>query len=399
MRHTLPIFLLLLSSASPSLGATLTGEVTDSVTGQDLPYVSVVIPNLRRGTFTDLYGRYTLNDLPAGTWRLQISSIGYRTFTDTLRLNPDTARRLTVALLPAPLTLSPIVPLPRRTLKELLDGIARKDHEHVFHARYPDLRNYRFVAQGAQTLYAGAHDGTQVRARIEYDGEGYYRNPDRIVQAITAYRSLGTAGPRFGMHPGAFVNIRKGRLNGREFNVGPLPLEPDAGETYRYRLLDSVQMGDMVVYRIRVTPRKKRRPALEGDVWISGTDFSLVGYDLKLNKALRKTLGISELRTYQENALYYDRYWLPVRQIVRIKTASGALAEQITHISGYTVNISLPDSLFSKGPITLLPHATERSPAYWSERARRLETAEGNAVRHLLESKSLPAGWKRLLNR
>ncbi len=398
MRRSLSIFLLL-CAASPAWGATLTGAVTDSATGQALPYVSVVLPDLRRGTFTDLYGRYTLDALPAGAWRLQVSFIGYRTFTDTLRLNADTARSLNAALPPAPLILKPDVPLLKRTLKDLLDGIARKDHEEVFHARYPALRTYRFAAHGTQTLYGGKRAGGKILARIEYDGEGYYKNPDRIVQAITAYRALGAAGRRFGMHPGAFVNIRKGHLNGRDFNVGLLPLEPDAHGAYRYRLLDNVQMGDIVVYRIRVIPRKKRRPALEGDVWISGNDFSLVGYDLKINKPLRKTLGLSELRTYQENALYYDRYWLPVRQTVRIKTASGDIAEQITHISDYALNIPLPDSLFAGGPISILPGATERSPAYWSQRASRLQTAEQNIIRHLLESNTLPAGWKRLLSR
>ncbi len=399
MLRPLPVLLLLLGLTSPTWAAALSGAVTDSATDQALPYVSVVFPVLRRGTTTDLYGRYALDALPPGAWRLQVSCIGYRTFADTLCLESDTDLRLDVILSPAPILLKPEVSLPRQTLDDLLEGIARQDHEQVFHARYPALRAYRFTAYGTQTLYAGKKAAAKILARIEYDGEGYYRNPDDIVQAITAYRALGAAGRRFGMHPGAFVNIRKGHLNGRTFDVGPLPLEPDARKTYRYRLLDTVQMGDVIVYHIRVTPRKKRRPAVEGDVWISGTDFSIVGYDLKLNRPLRKALGISELRTYQENALYYDRYWLPTRQTVRIRTASGALAEQTTHISGYALNIPLPDSLFDRGPISILPGATERTHAYWTQRASRLKTAEENAVRHLLESSTLPAGWKRLMNR
>ena len=399
MVRSIPIFLVLLGLPSPVPGATLTGVVTDSATAQPLPYVNVLLPELGRGGATDLHGAYTLTALPSGAWRIQVSSIGYRTFAATVRLDPDTVTRLPVTLPPAPIPLKPDVSLPARSLQDLLRGIAQKAHEKFFHARYDALHTYRFSTHGTQILYAGQTVDTGIRARIEYDGEGYYRNPDRMVQVITAYRTHRSTDRAFGMHPGVTVNIRKGHLNGREFDAGPLPLDAAARKRYRYRILDRVQMGDVAVYHLRVTPRKKRRPALEGDVWVSGADFSLVGYDLKLNRALLKKLEISELRTYQENALYHNRYWLPTRQIIRIRTATGALAEQITHIDGYTFNPPLPDSLTSAGPLTILPGATARGTAYWSARADRLKIAEQDAVQRLIESNVIPPGWRRLMEK
>ena len=378
--------------------ATLNGTVRDSETRTPLPYATVILPELKRGDHTDLYGRFTVADLPRGPIRVQVSFVGYRTALREIVVPDGAESRLDILLFPSPITLKAHVDLPRPSLKDLLKTIGQKPRENVFHTRYADLRTHRFELRGVQTLYAGSDTGSPVLARIDYDGRGYYRNPGEIDQVITAYRSRSAPAQQFGMHPGVIVNIRSGRLNGRDFDVGPLPLESDARRDYRYRLIGTVQMGDVAVHKIQVEPEKKRNPALEGAIWISAADFSLVGYDLRLNKKGRKSLGIKELRTYQENALYYDRYWLPVLQTVRITTRTGALAEQTTRIGGYTLNPALHDSLFSRASFSMHPDATRFGGAYWKAREDSMQTAQRQAVLMLLETNAVPKGWKRFLS-
>ena len=382
----------------PMHSATLNGTVRDGATLTPLPYATVVLPELKRGDHTDLYGRFTVADLPRGPVRVQVSFVGYRTELREIVL-PDTAEsRLDILLSPSPITLKAHVDLPRPSLEDLLKNIGQKPRENVFHTRYADLRTHRFELRGVQTLYAGSDTRSRVLARIDYDGRGYYRNPGEIAQVVTAYRSRSAPAQQFGMHPGVIVNIRSGRLNGRDFDVGPLPLESDARRDYRYRLIGTVQMGDVAVHKIQVEPGKKRSPALEGAIWVSATDFSLVGYDLRLNRKGRKSLGVKELHTYQENALYYDRYWLPVLQTVRITTETGALAEQTTRLDGYTLNPALHDSLFSRASFSMHPEAIRRGAAYWKAREDSLQTAQRQAVLMLLETNAVPEGWKRFLS-
>lgn len=383
---------------APANAATLTGTVRDSATHAPLPYATVVLPDLRRGDLTDLYGRFAVSDLPTGPVRIRISYVGYRTASREIVLRDAANRGPDVLLSPTPVTLKSHVDMPRPSLETLLEKIGREPRENVFHTRYTDLKSHRFVLNGTQILYADSRAGAHVLARIDYDGRGFYRNPGEIVQNITAYRSRHAPAQQFGMHPGVIVNIRSGRLNGRDFDVGPLPLETDARREYRYRLVSTVQMGDVAVHKIDVKPRKRRRPGLEGAIWISANDFSLVGYDLRLNKRGRGTLGVKELRTYQQNALYYDRYWLPVLQTVRITTGSGALAEQTTRIGGYTLNPALHDSLFNGDAFSMRPDATRRGADYWKSREDSLETAQRRSVRMLLETNTVPQGWKRLLS-
>lgn len=383
---------------APANTATLLGTVRDSASRAPLPYATVILPELRRGDLTDLYGRFAVSDLPAGPIRIRVSYVGYRTASREI-IVPDVAdRRPEILLSPSPLTLKSHVGMPRPSLEDILEGIGREPRENVFHTRYTDLRSYKFAMGGTQTLYADDRVGAHVLAQIEFDGRGYYRNPGQIAQDITAYRSRHAPAQQFGMHPGVIVNIRSGRLNGRDFDVGPLPLESDARRDYRYRLVSTVQMGDVAVHKIQVEPRKKRRPGLQGAIWISAKDFSLVGYDLRLNKRGRKPLGVRELRTYQQNALYYDRYWLPVLQTVRITTDSGALAEQTTRLGSYSLNPALHDSLVNRDPFSMRTDATRRGAAYWKSREDSLETAQRQAVQTLLETNTVPHGWKRLLS-
>lgn len=68
---------LLVSGAAFAQG-TLTGTVTDSRTGETLPGVNVAIVEIERGAATDADGQFTINNVPAGTYTLRASFIGYK---------------------------------------------------------------------------------------------------------------------------------------------------------------------------------------------------------------------------------------------------------------------------------------------------------------------------------
>ncbi len=59
---------------------TITGTVTDKADGKPIIGASVNIPDLRRGSITDVNGHFTLNNLPKGVYLVQVSYLGYGTF-------------------------------------------------------------------------------------------------------------------------------------------------------------------------------------------------------------------------------------------------------------------------------------------------------------------------------
>ncbi len=60
-----------------AMQGTVTGRVTDSETGEPLVGVTVLVRGLGIGDATDLDGLFTIEDVPAGDYQLEISFIGY----------------------------------------------------------------------------------------------------------------------------------------------------------------------------------------------------------------------------------------------------------------------------------------------------------------------------------
>jgi len=103
------------SASVPSSGAaqrgTIEGAVADSATGQPLPTVEVVLTRETRfvaGSFTDAFGRFTLHNLPPGSYQLSARIVGYRITTEPVAVGPGQNALLTLRLSPAPLQLRAI---------------------------------------------------------------------------------------------------------------------------------------------------------------------------------------------------------------------------------------------------------------------------------------------------
>ncbi|MEL7834001.1 SusC/RagA family TonB-linked outer membrane protein [Fodinibius sp. Rm-B-1B1-1] len=80
------IFTLFLAATTLAQDGTVTGTVTDAETGETLPGVNVVINELQTGASTDAEGVYTISGVPSGTYTIQASFIGYRTYTQEIEV-------------------------------------------------------------------------------------------------------------------------------------------------------------------------------------------------------------------------------------------------------------------------------------------------------------------------
>ena len=67
---------------------TLSGTVTDNQSNETLIGVNIIIPEIQSGTITNEYGFYSIT-LPKGTYKIQISYLGFKTYTETITLNTD----------------------------------------------------------------------------------------------------------------------------------------------------------------------------------------------------------------------------------------------------------------------------------------------------------------------
>src|SRR5580692_2001570 len=80
MFRSICILLLCLSivlPASPQAQNSVSGRITDAVSGSPLVGATVYIPDLKLGAVSDRDGIYFIRDLPSGAYVVSVSMIGY----------------------------------------------------------------------------------------------------------------------------------------------------------------------------------------------------------------------------------------------------------------------------------------------------------------------------------
>ncbi|WP_348825311.1 TonB-dependent receptor [Flavobacterium aestuarii] len=70
---------------------TLSGTITDSNNNETLIGVNVLVPELKAGVITNEYGFYSIT-LPAGNYKIQITSIGFGTIEETVELKQNSKK-------------------------------------------------------------------------------------------------------------------------------------------------------------------------------------------------------------------------------------------------------------------------------------------------------------------
>lgn len=75
-----------ITSLSIAQTGSLTGTVTDANTGEPLPGVNIYLPGVERGTATNVEGKYNLQNLPADTYTMRATFVGYRSHTQTVEI-------------------------------------------------------------------------------------------------------------------------------------------------------------------------------------------------------------------------------------------------------------------------------------------------------------------------
>lgn len=117
---------------------TITGKATEATTGNAIPGVSVAVSGTTQGTITDANGSYTLNaKVPAGSYKLVFSYIGYASSTQTVALDSQTEITINAQLREDVASLDEIVVLgssinaPRRQLGNAINVVSAKSLQNT----------------------------------------------------------------------------------------------------------------------------------------------------------------------------------------------------------------------------------------------------------------------------
>lgn len=95
---TVSIMVLLSSQLALAQSGTISGTVTDAESGESLPGASVLVVELERGAASDINGEFEIQNIPAGTYNITATFVGYRTYRETVQVNAGQTTTLDIAM-------------------------------------------------------------------------------------------------------------------------------------------------------------------------------------------------------------------------------------------------------------------------------------------------------------
>lgn len=117
----LPVLAFLLVFAGTAHGAVITGTAVDEK-GDPLPGVTVILPDLELGGFSDEEGRFRLENVPPGRHRLEFRFVGFKTVETEVTVAADRPTTLEVRMAPETLIGEEVVVTGDRDLAGELTG-------------------------------------------------------------------------------------------------------------------------------------------------------------------------------------------------------------------------------------------------------------------------------------
>lgn len=152
------------------------------------------------------------------------------------------------------------------------------------------------------------------------------------------------------------------------------PAAPGAGNTYEYRLADSLTLSFMGarepirVYEVEVRPRRLDLPGFVGTLFLARESGAIVRMNFSFTPASYVDPYLDYIRISLENGLWMGRFWLPYRQEAELRRElpvldflAGSIIRGRFEVSDYSFNVDLSDNLFAGRTVLAAPESQRRN--------------------------------------
>ena len=217
----------------------ISGKITDSGTGEAVPFANVYIPGTNKGTQSNQDGYYTLQNVPTDTSTVIISSIGYKTnFTFLTPDMPKTKLNIAIETQSVEMEQVEVIAMKNTVMNNTNDKISTMQMTPKKLAELPNigekdiLRSFQLMPgvsaanEGTSGLFV--RGGTPDQNLILYDGFTVY-HVDHLYGFYSAFNSNAVKDVQ--LYKGGFESKYAGRLssvtditgkdgNSKGFNIG-----------------------------------------------------------------------------------------------------------------------------------------------------------------------------------
>lgn len=385
------------------------GNISDGATGESLSFANIRIGGTTIGTAANLEGNFEIK-LKPGNYSVITSFIGYK--SDTVRIQLDNNKSISVMLEPIPVKLPEVTVLPgenpaneiiRRAIAAKIKR-EKKINSYIFKAYTKGLvkttkditTTDRSVGVSIGTKDTGA---LKITGIIENESKGYFKKPDNYKDEIIARKQSANT-------PSTINILTGGRLlqnfytNDIQFFNRPLvgPISDDALEYYYYIIEDTLAMDDKNVFQVFFEPIDKADPGFYGKLFIADGSFDLIKLDVNLNKAANPGGLFSVINIFQQFIPFDNNIVMPIDYRVFVEGNFLGIAkfgfELNTVFYNYEINSQIDDDYFDMVIIKVMPDADKKDSTFWRSTQTIPNTlAEVDAYRRIDSLESIPRNF------
>ena len=330
------------------------GQVLDAQTGESLPSANIRIEGTYRGTITNADGVFEIAIEGAPT-ELVFRYIGYE--SQRYAITDRSVQQIEVRMQPTTYLMPELVVTDENPAIGIMRCVIDRKKE-----RRALLSSY---ASEAYTRFTVSSD-TSIAGIIETLSEVFWDKEEGMRELIKSRRQTLNL-------PADMTSDLEGILLMANLYDDDIPLleynfmgvtHPDALDMYRFSIQGTRLMDDRLVYDIEVTPKSRLSTAFAGEISVLADECALLEVALEPGESFLLPWPLSHrgMTLYQQYDSFDGSAWLPIdyRAEFGLDISFGLLgdrildfptlrARQLSRITNYEIEATLPDSLYAEG--------------------------------------------------
>lgn len=419
MKRHFSILFFTLFALSSLAQTVVTGRVTDGVSGEPLPYVTISGNNVKLGTVSDFDGLFKI-ETSLVIDSLVATYMGYEKVKKEVQLNAS--QTIDFVLFESASSLNEIVVRPggvnpaevimKRAQKmkkeynpEKIEFYEYDGYNKVQLAvdNVSDKLKKRKLFEAMEPLFdtiSSFSDSSALKVLPVFVSESlstyYFRKfPRRTKEVIKATKIQGV-----GVGEESYVSQILGstfqQYNFYENNLYILdkdfisPLSGLANAYYYFMLMDSVDVDGKSCYQIKVDPKNPKDLTFSGILWITTDGYALKQLSLEITKEANLNF-IEKLKIQQEFEEVEPTYWLPKKTRVLIDVAeltnntAGMIG--IYYNSSRNIKVNVVHELpFYEEKVAVDKEAFKKTDVYWDTARHEQITEEDKRIYQMVDS-------------
>ena len=343
---TIVIVFLIFAGITYGQSEVIMGKVCDDSTNIPLQYASILLAGTNRGTISNSDGEFKLK-VENKPCTLIVRYVGYE--TDTVKISIPADKIVMIKMVRQPVTLSEVVVTDEDPAYAIIrEAIKRKkvNRKGLKNFEYNVYSKNIFASEGEVDLLEETFlKGYSLVGKWEKEFILKTHKTENLKKEKDNF-DIKFSDKRFLDFSSDTLDILMNKLF--------LPLADNAFDYYNYKLLNIIETSSAPIYVIKVIPKSKIQPLVQGKIYIEGENYAICKVELSTSKGVRFPYIHNMDINFKQTLGKYDGYWLPDYSEIKGSldfSLNGMLSldslgfHTVNSIGGYKINRQIPDSV------------------------------------------------------